>query len=73
MSPELQQTNLLPAVLTIKQAVLYTRVPRSTMYEHWSDATSDFPLPIRIGKRQRGLLREELDHWLKNRPRGPRW
>ncbi len=61
------------SVLRMQAAAEYLGLSRSGFYDRLNPASSRFdstlPRPVQLGSNSRGLLREELDQWLQQRPR----
>lgn len=60
--------HLTPALLTLRQVIEVTSIPRSTIYALMQ--AGEFPLPIRVGRRGVRWIAREVYEWIDNRPRG---
>lgn len=58
-------------VVSTKEAERITGLGRTTMFEKWSKKSPrydpSFPQPFKISQRKNGLLRSELEEWVKTR------
>lgn len=56
-------------MLRIPDVMAVTGLGASTIWKVIGEEGSDFPRPVRLGKRAVGIWRSELLAWLESRPR----
>ena len=58
---------LTPALLTLREVIEVTSIPRSTIYERMT--AGQFPRPVRVGARGVRWVAREIYAWIDTRPR----
>ena len=59
---------LTPALLTLREVIELTHVPRTTIYDLMK--TGKFPRPVRVGRRSVRWIASEIYRWIDDLPRG---
>jgi prophage regulatory protein len=58
-----------PAALELKDAAVYVSLSVGLVKELSKDPKSGFPLPVQLAKRRVAYRTDELDAWVRSRPR----
>ena len=56
-------------ILRRREVERLTSLSKSTLYRLARQSSSGFPMPIRLGPRAVGWLKEEIDEWIATRQR----